>query len=508
MKLTGNRLYFLLLAAAVLLVFLYQYRTPKEFVWQPTYSKYDRQPFGSYVFDDVLSSSIEDYRVVNRTFFQLLRETGYEDESAWTEDAPEDSFPNLEGLLSETGYEDEPAWVEDAPEDSFPGEEEEEEETDAEEIEDYLWEDRAAREPEEPAVEPLPPEQRRSILVTEHRAGFSDVDVRALQTLLKQGNRVMLCLGFFQDVLSDTFYFTETEDEWRPRMRNIEQYARDGFRRDSLFLGVDSLHPERVYAVYPHMHPNVLQEGLRRSRWETAEDSIRCSRLRCDSSRVLVRNREGGAVVLRLFIGEGELFLVATPLMFTNYGLLDGDNASYAFRLLSYLKDCPVIRTEAYGVNNARSESPLRYLLSRPPLRWALYTSLVTLLLCMIFAARRRQWVIPVVRPPANEMLRFTRLIGNLYYRRKDCKDLLCKKYLYFCNEVKQLSGFDLQSGEPDRELSAWLAEKTGQDVRQTWPAFRELKYHLREQTPVSEEDMMRHIDRMNEWKGLLVISG
>ncbi|MDR1103471.1 MAG: hypothetical protein LBL42_06900 [Tannerella sp.] len=501
MKLTGNRLYFLLLAAALLLVFLYQYRTPKEFVWRPTYSKYDKQPFGSYVFDDVLSSSIEGYQVVNLTFYQLLRETEYEEDPTWLlEDAPEDSFSDLEELFPETEY-DGPSWTEDAPEDSSPSWEEEEEEeeiTDA----DYLWED-SARQEEEPAVEPLPPEQRRSILVTEHHAGFSNVDVKALRTLLKQGNRVMLCLGFFPDALCNLFCFSET-DYTRPRVWAMEQYAREGFRRDSLFLGVDSLHPERVYAVYPHMHPNILQEGLQRYHWETAEDSISCSRLRCDSSRVLVRNREGGAVVQHLFVGEGELFLVATPLMFTNYGLLDGDNASYAFRLLSYLKDYPVIRTEAYGINSARSESPLRYLLSRPPLRWALYLSLVTLLLCMIFTARRRQWVIPVVRPPANETLRFTRLIGNLYYQRKDYKDLLCRKYLYFCNEVKQLSGFDLQSGEPDREINARLAEKTGQDAQQTWPAFRELKYRLREQTPVCEEDMMRHIDQMNEWKRMM----
>ncbi|MDR1676458.1 MAG: hypothetical protein LBR86_08340, partial [Tannerella sp.] len=437
MKPTGNRLYFPLLAVCLLLVFLYQYYTPKEFVWRPTFSKYDRQPFGSYVFDDVLSSSIEDYRVVNQTFYQLLRET---EDAAWPEE-PE-------------------AW-------------EAREESEA-------W--------EEPAVEPLPPEERRSILVTEEHAAFSDVDVRALQKLLKQGNKVMLCLGFFGSALRDTFYFSETYDSF-PYAQDIVRHARSGLQRDSLLLGVDSLHPERIYAVFLHMHPNILKEGIERYHWENPEDSIRCSRLRCDAFQVPVRNGKGEAVALRLFIGEGELFLVSTPLMFTNYGLLDGDNASYAFRLLSYLNGLPVIRTEAYGVNSVRSESPLRYLLSQPPLRWSLYVALATLLLCMIFAARRRQWVIPVVRPPANETLRFTQLIGNLYYQRKDYKDLLCRKYLYFCSEVKQLSGFDMLSGEPEREISARLAEKTGQDDRQTWPAFRELKYHLREQTPVSEEE-------------------
>ncbi|MDR3194003.1 MAG: DUF4350 domain-containing protein, partial [Tannerella sp.] len=75
MKLSGNKLYVLLLAVFLGLVFVYQSRTPKKFVWQPTFSAYDRNPFGSYVFDDVLTSSIAGYQVVNRTFYQFWLET-------------------------------------------------------------------------------------------------------------------------------------------------------------------------------------------------------------------------------------------------------------------------------------------------------------------------------------------------------------------------------------------------------------------------------------------------
>ncbi|MDR1408245.1 MAG: DUF4350 domain-containing protein, partial [Tannerella sp.] len=51
------------------LVFVRQYFSPKEFVWQESYDKYSRQPFGSYVFDDVVSSSVESYEVVEKTFY-------------------------------------------------------------------------------------------------------------------------------------------------------------------------------------------------------------------------------------------------------------------------------------------------------------------------------------------------------------------------------------------------------------------------------------------------------
>jgi hypothetical protein len=118
----------------------------------------------------------------------------------------------------------------------------------------------------------------------------------------------------------------------------------------------------------------------------------------------------------------------------------------------------------------------------------------------MIFTAKRRQQVIPVVRPPANEMLRFTQLIGNLYYQRKDYKDMLQKKYLYFCTEIKHANGLDLQLDEPDEDLCRRLSDKTGQDFREVWPSFRELKYLLRENVPVDETSMMRMIDNMNKW--------
>jgi hypothetical protein len=181
--------------------------------------------------------------------------------------------------------------------------------------------------------------------------------------------------------------------------------------------------------------------------------------------------------------------------------MLDGSNASYVFRLLACMQGMPLIRVEAYGSANEASSTPLRYLLSRPPLRWALYMALSALLLCLVFSAKRRQWVIPVIRPPANETLRFTQLIGNLYYQKKDYKDLLRKKYLYFCAEIKQRHGLDLQSGEPEAELSRRLAEKTGHAPLEIKPMFRELNYLLREDSRVDEAAMIRCMEWMNQWK-------
>lgn len=457
MKHKGSFIFWMLIIVFLIGIFLFQYHTPKEFVWNPTFSKYDKEPFGSYVFDDVVSSSVDNYKLENKTFYQLYQE--YSDE--WYNEDGYNEYRNM--VDDESEIPDEEWDIDDMPE----------------------------------TITPLPEEERIAVLLTEQSVSFSDTDVESLFQLLSQGHKIMLCLASFPSQLCDSLNF-EVRHESYLSLRYIERYAKEGNQRDSLFLGKDSLNPECIYAVYPHLHPVYFREG---KEYYNREDSIRrYEKMRCDSSEILVRNKDSQAVAMRLFIGEGELYLVSTPLMFTNYGILDGDNGSYAFRLLSYLKGMPLVRLEAYGVNNQPSHTPFRYLLSQPTLRWALYMAILLIIIFMIFTAKRRQRIIPVVSEPVNQTLRFTRLIGNLYYQKKNYKDLLQKKYLYFCAEVKRLNGLDLQSDEPDEELCRRLSDKMGITLDEVWPGFRELKYLLRPETQVDENQMILNIDRMNQW--------
>ena len=65
----GSRLYLMFLFVFLVLVFIAELMAPHQFKWEPTYDKQDRDPFGSFVFDDVLSSSISNYTVENKTFY-------------------------------------------------------------------------------------------------------------------------------------------------------------------------------------------------------------------------------------------------------------------------------------------------------------------------------------------------------------------------------------------------------------------------------------------------------
>ena len=59
----------LLMLVAVLVI---EYRMPRRFIWQPTFSHSDAQPFGCLVFDSVMKASMPNgYTVSRQTFFQL-----------------------------------------------------------------------------------------------------------------------------------------------------------------------------------------------------------------------------------------------------------------------------------------------------------------------------------------------------------------------------------------------------------------------------------------------------
>lgn len=498
----GSKLYFLILGVFTVLAFVFQYYSPKPFRWTPTFYHNDRQPFGCYVFDEVVGTSVVAYEVQNRSLYEIYM-ASVDTSGLWQEQS--DSLMEDETFSAEETeeyFEEEVLYNE--------------LDTSALKEENNSFSALSAENDSFDLPEPelLPEAERRAILVVEERLLMQPIDVKALYGLLRQGNKVMLCASWFSGALCDSLRFSTEYDAVFGLIRYFERSVKQTRQRDSLYWGADTLHAEAIYGVYPQTHPSYLNTGddtliIKEQELWPEHDTLarpRSDKMRCDSSRVLVCDGKGRPVAIQAHIGEGELFLVTTPLLFTNYGMLDGSNASYIFRLLSSMgtETLPLIRLESYGEGAQESGSLFRFFLKHPPLRWALYTTMLTLLLFMFFTARRRQRVIPVVQPPANEMLRFVQLIGHLYYQRKDYKEMIKKKYLYFCTEVKRLHGLDLQSGEPAETLNARLARKTGLPAEELWPAFRELNELLHNDTPADEGAMIRHIDRINEWKSKL----
>lgn len=412
----GNRWFILGIVLFIGVMFLVEYNLPKKFVWNPTFSQHDYQPFGCAIFDDVMVESWpEDYYLNDWTFFNFENDT-----------------------------------------------------TD----------------------EPL------ALLVIAQQLQLTKTDKDAVMKLAERGNKIILAATAFS--LSDTLGYDLSYNWFRPSQ--FKKQVQSFNRRDTIYWLPDSVtgtvYPPAIYEVYPQLCEvsfikfdsltvPLAQNGVKD---RVVKDTIH-----------IPAHTPSNVLALRRPVGKGEIILISTPLLFTNYGMLDKENAAYIFRLLSPAKDLPLYRTEAYNKSEYEQQSPFRYFLSQPALRWGLYLTMITLTLFMIFTARRRQRPIPVIRRPENRTLEFTELIGTLYFQKKNHADLVRKKFTYFAESLRRNIQVDIEEDGNDAELCRKIAGKTGVDEEKLSALFRRLRPVVKGEKNVTEQEMKAYIDAMNQ---------
>lgn len=433
---------------------LLQVNLPKKFVWSPTFSHVDKQPFGCFVFDSVLTQSLPNgYHVTKKTFFQLDQEHAKE---------------------------------------------------------------------------------KISVLMVVDQQNLKQLDVKYLCNIARRGGKVMVVASssFDDGRNADTVVVDELERTFKVKiedglyfsLRGIlaglkahdndmydtiywnnreTMYAAQSYRMFYNMVGgtlfVDSVPKVKRLAYtlstagYDYKHDSLYVGDF------TSFDTIVDEKERIERIDTFAIKKVPAAVSVPY--GKGEVIFVSSPLLFTNYGMLEGNTSVYIFRLMSYLADLPVYRTEAYVKTDAMlvaEQSPFREFIKRPPLRWALYLALLGVVLFMIFTARRRQRVIPIMSKPANRSLEFIQLIGTLYYQRKDHVDLVRKKFKLFAEELRKTAGVDISDVNTDDREYLLLAEKTGMNSDRLKKVIRQIRLVLHSEGNISVEEMRSLIDAMD----------
>lgn len=433
---------------------LLQVNLPKKFVWSPTFSHVDKQPLGCFVFDSVLTQSLPNgYHVTKKTFFQLDQEHAKE---------------------------------------------------------------------------------KISVLMVVDQQNLKQLDVKYLCNIARRGGKVMVVAsGSFDDGRNaDTVVVDELERTFKVRIEDGTYFslrgilsglkAHDNDMYDTIYWN----NRETMYAAQPYRMfynmvggtlfvdsvPKVkrLAYTLSTAGYDYKHDSLYVGDFTGFDTIVDEKERieridtfaiKKIPVAVSVPYGKGEVIFVSSPLLFTNYGMLEGNTSVYIFRLMSYLADLPVYRTEAYVKTDAMlvaEQSPFREFIKRPPLRWALYLALLGVVLFMIFTARRRQRVIPIMSKPANRSLEFIQLIGTLYYQRKDHVDLVRKKFKLFAEELRKTAGVDISDVNTDDREYLLLAEKTGMNSDRLKKVIRQIRLVLHSEGNISVEEMRSLIDAMD----------
>lgn len=452
MKSSRNFL-FVMLVLFVLFCLL-QVNLPKKFVWSPTFSHVDKQPFGCFVFDSVLTQSLPNgYYVTKKTFFQLDQEHAKE---------------------------------------------------------------------------------KISVLMVVDQQNLKQLDVKYLCNIARRGGKVMVVASssFDDGRNADTVVVDELERTFKVRIEDGTYFslrgilaglkAHDNDMYDTIYWNNrETMYAAQSYRMFYNMVggtlfvdsvPKVkrLAYTLSTAGYDYRQDSLYVGDFTGFDTIVDEKERieridtfaiKKVPVAVSVPYGKGEVIFVSSPLLFTNYGMLEGNTFVYIFRLMSYLADLPVYRTEAYVKTDAMlvaEQSPFREFIKRPPLRWALYLALLGVVLFMIFTARRRQRVIPIMSKPANRSLEFIQLIGTLYYQRKDHVDLVRKKFKLFAEELRKTAGVDISDVNTDDREYLLLAEKTGMNSDRLKKVIRQIRLVLHSEGNISVEEMRSLIDAMD----------
>lgn len=147
-------------------------------------------------------------------------------------------------------------------------------------------------------------------------------------------------------------------------------------------------------------------------------------------------------------------------MVFTNIHLLDDDNHEFVSTSLSYLPQKDTYWTEFYHLGRMEIATPLRFVLTTEPLRWAYYLTLISILLFMVFEAKRKQRIIPIINPLTNTTLEFVGTIGNLYYQRADHKNIAEKKIQFFLDQIH--ATYFINTNNKDEAYLILLSKKAG----------------------------------------------
>lgn len=164
--------------------------------------------------------------------------------------------------------------------------------------------------------------------------------------------------------------------------------------------------------------------------------------------------------------GKGRFLLHTNPIAFSNFSLLRPETRPYASGVFAHLSpgniywDAVSRVPEAVGRRRNGSSShglseehALTYILKQPALAWAWYLIAALAIIWLIFRAKRRQRVIPVLPKNENSSYEFISTIANLHFREKNYAGLAVQGMRHFLAQLRERYGLvapmDAETGLP-----------------------------------------------------------
>ncbi len=187
--------------------------------------------------------------------------------------------------------------------------------------------------------------------------------------------------------------------------------------------------------------------------------------------------------------GKGHIMMHSFPYVFTNYFILQPHNLSYYNGLLSYINLKKPVYWAVNVQNGATSNGIFKYIIENPGFLWAYRLLFIGLLLYILFEGKRKQRAIPVVKPPKNETLDFTKTIADMYVENKEHKRIALLHIKHFLDFVRYQLHIDiLQNWDV---LIKKIAQKTKTDTAEVEKLFNMIE-NIQNQQDIEPETVLK----------------
>lgn len=454
-QLTTFRLYLLGVALLFAGYVTLEYNRPKPLDWSPTYINKDKIPYGTYVLYDQLprllgTDSVETVRLpVYNQLTGLMPDDQGDLRAPTAEDFRRGRLHKNETTPAATGEATDSTATPTAPEPADSAAAVADATATASAATDSTAQ---AADEEEEYEEDEPAESTEAIPLRAGSANYlfinegfelSRLDAHALLQYVARGNNAFVAAKYFR--------------------------SPGGLLRDSLGLGVkereltSSKNLKGIFSI-DSVDLRFTNPALaRRARIRLPGVSVE-QYLEVDSGRVgrtLATDAQGHAVFIRIDYGRGHFYLCTAPVAFTNYYLLRPRTAGFAEAALAYLPARRAWWDEYMKQGPVGEQSLLRVVFAHEALRWAYYLCLFGGLLFVLIEARRRQRIIPTIKPLPNTTLLFTRTVASLYRQGSNHALIAEKKVALFMDYLR----LRFQENSPDFADAAFrerLSQKSG----------------------------------------------
>lgn len=320
---------------------------------------------------------------------------------------------------------------------------------------------------------------RSAYLVIGNTMKPDEKEINALFSYIGSGNHVFIsALEIGQNLLDSL---------------KLEVPMRSGIFNDDDSLSLSILHPVD-YDSTSFSYPGKAMDNY-------------FSRVDSSITTIVGKDKEGHPNFVKFtYQGGGSLCLQLAPSAFTNFFLLHKKNKGYYDQALSFLPaDITQLKWDDYYRTHSNGEdisgnsgfSKLRAFLNHEVLRWAFWLVILLFSIIYVFESKRKQRIVPVIKPLQNTSLDFVKTIGRLYYQRKDNKNLALKMVTHFLDHVR--NRYNLRTSQLSEAFEQRLSYKSGCDLQ----TVKDLLYEVRlmEDKPViTDNELLDFNDKLDKF--------